>query len=182
MAYNVVETTKITGSCFDFLYTNDIENGSVVGKGALVTGERNIYTATVPAVGDEVFLVANPAWSYDDSRAINQNEDAFINKANKPFRTYGLVAHNHDKFGVMDYGITPVNDSTPVAVGDYVTVDGTTNKLADAGTTKPADTYGFIGQIVEIENYGFAFNVGTAGVVDTTGKKVIIEVIKNETV
>ncbi len=182
MAYNVVETTKITGSCFDFLYTNDIENGSVVGKGALVTDERNIYNATVPTAGSEVFLVANPAWSYDDSRIINQNEDAYINKANKPFRVYGLVAHNHDKFAVMDYGITPINDSTAIAVGDYVTVSGTDNKLKDAGTTKPADTYGFIGQVVEIENYGFAFSVGTAGTVDTTGKKVVIEVIKNENV
>ena len=69
--YGVVETTKITEPCFDFKAVNDIENGSVVKKGNIVTGEKAIYTAEVPAVTDEVYLVANPAWSYDDSRIVN---------------------------------------------------------------------------------------------------------------
>lgn len=178
--YNVVETTKISGRCFDFIYGEDIENGSLIAKGDLVDGERNIYEAKIPEAGDEVFLVANSAWSYDDSRTVNQNEEAYINVANKPFRAYGLVAHNHDKFGVEDYGITATDT---VAVGDYVTVDGTTVKINDVGSSAPAaDTTGFIGKIVEIEDYGFAYCTGSAGNVGTVGKRVIIEVIKNETV
>lgn len=178
--YNVVETTKISGRCFDFVYDKDIENGSLIAKGELVDGERNIYEAKIPEVGDEVFLVCSPSWSYDDARTVNQNEEAYINVANKPFRAYGLVAHNHDKFAVEDYGI---NASGAIAKGDYVTVDGTTVKINDVSTSAPtASTTGFIGKVVEIENYGFAYCTGTAGNVGTVGKRVVIEVIKNETV
>lgn len=177
--YNVVETTKVSGRCFDFIYDKDIENGSLIAKGDLVDSERNIYQAKIPAVGDEVFLVAQPAWDYDDAKTTNQNEENFINKVGKPFRAYGLVAHNHDKFGVEDYGITATAD---IAKGDYVTVDGATVKISDVGTSEPADTNGFIGKVVEIEDYGFAYCTGTAGNVGTVGKRVIIEVVKNETV
>lgn len=179
--YNIVETTKVSGRCFDFISDVDIENGSLVAMGDLVEGERNIYKAKVPVAGDEVFLVANPAWDYDDSRTVNQNEDNFINKAGKPFRVYGLLAINHDKFGVEDYGIT-VDEGSEITVGDYVTVDGTTTKIKDVGTTTPAATNGFVGKIVEIEDYGFSYTTGTAGNVGTVGKKVIIQVIKNQTV
>ncbi len=177
--YNVVETTKVSGRCFDFIYDKDIENGSLVAKGDLVDKERNIYQAKIPAAGDEVFLVAQAAWDYDDTPITNQNEENFINKANKPFRAYGLLAHNHDKFGVEDYGITADAD---INVGDYVTVDGTTVKIKDVGEPKPAETYGFIGKVVEVETYGFAYCTGTAGNVGAVGKRIIIEVVKNETV
>ena len=97
--YNVVETTKVSGRCFDFVYDADIENGSLIAK------------------------------------------------------------------------------------GDYVTVDGSTVKINDVATSAPtASTTGFIGQVVEIEEYGFAYCTGTAGNVGKTGKRVVIEVIKNETV
>ena len=46
--YNVVETTKVSGRCFDFVYDKDIENGSLIAKGELVDGERNIYEAKIP--------------------------------------------------------------------------------------------------------------------------------------
>jgi hypothetical protein len=178
--YNVVETTKVSGRCFDFIYDEDIENGSLIAKGELVDGERNIYKAKIPSIGDEVFLVANPAWDYDDCRTINQNEENFINKAGKPFRAYGLVSHNHDKFGVEDYGITATSN---ISIGDYVTVDGTTVKINDVGNSAPTlSSTGFVGKIVEIENYGFSYCVGTAGNVGTTGNRVIIEVVKNATV
>ena len=176
--YNVVETTKVSGRCFDFVFDKDIENGTLVAKGDLVDGERNIYKAKIPAKGDEVFLVANPAWSYNNNTVVDQNEENYINKADKPFRVYGLVAHNHDKFGVEDYGITATGD---IAVGDYVTVDGASEKIADVGVAAPADA-GFVGKVVEIETYGFAYCTGSAGNVGTSGKRVIIEVIKNETV
>lgn len=180
--YNIVETTKVSGRCFDFIYNKDIENGTLIAKGNLIDDERNIYEAKIPTVNDEVFLVANPSWSYDDSKTINQNEDSYINKANKPFRAYGLVAHNHDKFGVEDYGIT-VADSSAVTKGDYIAVDGTTVKIKDVGATAPTSaSTGFIGKVVEIEDYGFAYCTGTAGNIGATGKRVIIEVIKNETV
>lgn len=177
--YNIVETTKVSGRCFDFVYDADIENGSLIAKGELVDGERNIYNAKIPTVGDEVFLVANPAWDYDDCRKINQNEENYINKAGKPFRAYGLLDINHDKFAVEDYGITATDD---IEVGDYVTVDGTTVKIKKDDGTPSLSTNGFVGKVTEVEEYGFAYTTGTAGNVGTTGKKVVIEVVQNKTI
>ena len=117
--YNVVETTKVRGRCFDFIYTADVENGTLLAKGDIKTGERNVYTAGLPTASSEVFLVANPAWQYDDAKAEAKNEDAYIVPANTIFRVYGLSAKDHDKFGVMNYGIIK-NGSADPAVGDYV--------------------------------------------------------------
>lgn len=191
MAYGVVETTKVSGRCFSFYNAStDIENGWVVKKGApktttvggVTSPEREIYTVSAPAVTDRVYLVANPAWSYDDSRAVNQNEDNFINKQGVPFKGYALF--KDDKFGVSDYNITPVASETPIAVGDYIGVDGTTMKLKDLGTSTPSfAAKAFVGIVREIENYGCNLIVGAGlpnGLIGVTGKKVIIEVLQNE--
>lgn len=190
--YGVVETTKITEICYDFVNdTTDIENGWVVKKGDIVTGERNVYTAEIPAATDKVYLVANPAWSYTNIPS-EQGEENFINVKKKVFRGYGLAPTN--KFGVSDYTITPVASTTPIAVGDYIGVDGSTMKLKDLGTTEPTGV-GFYGKVTEIEDYGIfpCINVATVtspsgtpptggGEIVAEGKKVIIEVVKNETV
>lgn len=196
--YNVVETTNMWGAkCLSFQATSDIENGMLVAKGDLVTGETDIYTAAVPTTADEVYLVANPAWSYDDSSATSQNEENFINKAGVPFRVYQLKKDN--KFKIYSTAITPATSGsgesateTPVAVGQYITVDGTTNK-PKAVATKP--TSGFVGKVIAIEEIGFPYCVGSLGQnvvigsgdtavtmghsVDTRVTKVTIEVIKN---
>lgn len=187
--YGVVETTKITEICYDFVNdTTDIENGWVVKKGDIVTGERNVYTAEIPAATDEVYLVANPAWSYTNIPS-EQGEENFINVKKKVFRGYGLAPTN--KFGVTDYTIT---DGDTIAVGNYVGVDGTTMKLKNLGSTKPTGV-GFYGKVTEIENTGIypCINIATVtspsgtpptggGEIVAEGKKVIIEVVKNETV
>lgn len=178
--YGVVETTKITEPCFDFKATADIENGFIVKKGDLVTGETHIYVAGVPTITDEVYLVANPAWSYDESSIINQNEDEFINKKGIAFRGYAMKKDN--KFAVLDYSIDTSNVSA-LTVGDYIGADGTTNKLKDLGSSAPTmSSVGFIGIVRDIKEYGFVYCTGTAGNVGATGKKVVIEVLKNSTV
>lgn len=176
--YGVVETTKITEPCFDFKAAIDIENGSVIKKGDVVTGETSIYSAEVPAVTDEVYLVANPAWSYDDSRLVNQNEDAFINVAGKAFRGYAMKKDN--LFAVLDYSIS---NADAIAVGDYIGVDGATFKLKDLGAVAPDfKAVAFVGKVIEVRNYGFAYCTGTAGNVGETGKKIVIEVLQNTTI
>lgn len=196
--YNVVETTNMYGSkCLSFQATSDIENGMLVAKGDLVTGETDIYTASVPTTSDEVYLVANPAWSYDNNRATDQNEENYINKAGVPFRVYQLKKDN--KFKIYSTAITPTTTTkdsqtvdVPVAVGQYITVDGTTNK-PKAVATKP--TSGFVGKVIAVEEIGFPYCVGSLGQnvvigsgdtavtmgysVDTRVTKVTIEVIKN---
>jgi len=196
--YNVVETTNMWGSkCLSFQATTDIENGMLIAKGDLVTGETDIYNATVPTTSDEVYLVANPAWSYDDSSVTNQNEENFINKAGIAFRGYQLKKDN--KFKIYSMAITPVTETkdgvtkdVDVAVGQYITVDGTTNK-PKAVTEKP--TSGFVGKVIAVEEIGFPYCVGSIGqnviigygdnavsmghAVDTRVTKVTIEVMKN---
>jgi len=189
--YNVVETTNLYGSkCLSFQATTDIENGMLIAKGDLVTGEKEIYSATVPTTDDEVYLVANPAWSYDDSSVTSQNEENFINKAGIAFRGYQLKKDN--KFKTYSTGITPIGEDTALAVGQFVTIDGTTYK-PKAVETKP--TSGFVGKIVDIEEIGFPYCVGSLGqnvilgsgdtavsmgyAVDIRVTKVTIEVIKN---
>lgn len=88
--FMTVETTNVYGCpCFSLQSTVDVQNGAVVGKGDLVTGESSIYAA-LDDYSDGIYLVANPAWSYDTSRQVNQNEENYINKAGIPFRVYGL--------------------------------------------------------------------------------------------
>lgn len=192
--YNVVETTNLYGSkALSFQATSDIENGFLIAKGDLVTGEKEIYTANVPKATDEVYLVANPAWSYDDNKSTDQNEENFINKAGIAFRGRQLKKDN--KFKVYSTGITPITttDTDPVtkeiAVGQYVTVDGTTYKPK---AVEAAPSTGFVGKVVDIEEIGFPYCIGSIGQAVTVGKdvsmgyaadtrvtKVTIEVVKN---
>lgn len=186
--YNVVETTNLIGSkCFDMQATTDIENGSIVAKGDLVTEEKAIYTASVPTDTSPVYLVANPAWSYNNNSITDQNEENYINKNGIPFRTYSLSKDM--KFKVLDYGITQIDEDTEIAVGQYVAANGTTYKL-QAVATLPT-TKAFVGKIIDIEEIGFPYCVGSYGTsvtvgsegmgyaIDTRVRKVTIEVVKN---
>ena len=88
--FMVAESTNLTGArIFSLQATKDIQNGVIVGKGDLVTGKDQIYTA-LDDYTDGMYLVLNPAWSYDDSKLVNQNEENYVNKSDKPFRVYRL--------------------------------------------------------------------------------------------
>ena len=188
--YNVVETTNMWGSkCLSFQATSDIENGMFIAKGDLIAGETDVYAAAVPTTSDEVYLVANPAWSYNDNSLTDQNEENFINKAGIAFRGYQLKKDN--KFKIYSTAITPVSGSE-LAKGQFITVDGTTHK-PKAVAAKPST--GFVGKIADIETLGFPYCVGSLGknivigsgdnavsmgyAADTRVTKVTIEVIKN---
>lgn len=185
MSYGIVESTECSGRLFSFQSTTDMENGAVVKMGALQTGEADIYVGDVPAVGDRVFLVDNPAWSYEREYATYQNEDNFINKAGIPYRVRELKVL--DKFKVTDYSIAPIDDDTALAVGQLVVVDGTTNKLKAVASSTTVTTYGFVGEIEAIETLGFPYCVGSLGTSDSTygynvstaKTRVKIKVVKN---
>ena len=168
MAYGVVHTTNLSGcDNYSFQYTADIENGALVAKGALVEGERQIYTAVLDAK-EPAYLVANPAWNYDDSTYAKKQEDAYINKANKAFRVYELKANK--KFAITSYSIVGGDD---VKIGDELGVTAA-GKLSKAVTDSA-----LIVKVTAIDNYGFAYAVGSAGTVDTTVKMITVEVVKN---
>lgn len=179
--YGVVETTKLTGEfCLNFKADVDIENGWVVAKGDLAEGESEVYTAVEPTAADEVYLVANPAWNYCDCTAEQKNEESYINAAGKVFRVYTMKKDN--KFAVTDYSIA---DSDKIAVGDYITVNGTAGAdaymLKDAGKTAPAAN-GFVGKVTEIRNNGFQYAAGSAGTISVGNRMIVVEVISNEKV
>jgi hypothetical protein len=168
MAYGIFDSTNIKGRNFSFVHTADIENGSLIAKGALVSGSKDVYNVALPTVDDEVFVVGNPAWDYDTSSTVNQNAENYIIKAGTIFRAYELL--KKDKFTIADYGIT----GTP-AEGEFVATAAGAFKPV-ASTTKPTDD-GFIGQVVRIKEYGFLYEVGET--IDQRLTKVTIEVLQN---
>lgn len=149
MANMVVETSLVTGArIFSLQATKDIQNGALVGKGDLVTGQDSIYTA-LDDYSDDIYLVANPEWSYDDSRTVNQNPENYINKANKPFRAYKIEKD-------MIFGISHIAET--FEKDDTVKYDATTGKYVK-DTSSEANL-----KVIDIVEVGFPFCVGSAGV------------------
>ena len=148
MSYMVVETTLVDGArLFSLQSTKDLQNGAVVGKGDLVTGEREIYNALDDVAGGK-YLVANPAWSYDDSRLVNQNEENYINKKGVAFRAYRLEKD-------MKYKIYNVDET--FSVGDYVKYNATAGKYEKDSSNASGL------KVVAVEEVGFPYCIGSIG-------------------
>ena len=148
MSYMVVETTLVDGArLFSLQSTKDLQNGAVVGKGDLVTGEREIYNAIDEVTGGK-YLVANPAFSYDDSRLVNQNEENYINKKGIAFRAYRLEKD-------MKYKIYNVDET--FSVGDYVKYNATAGKYEKDSSNASGL------KVVAVEEVGFPYCIGSIG-------------------
>lgn len=148
MSYMVVETTLVDGArLFSLQSTKDLQNGAVVGKGDLVTGEREIYNALDDVAGGK-YLVANPAWSYDDSRLVNQNEENYINKKGIAFRAYRLEKD-------MKYKIYNIDET--FSVGDYVKYNATAGKYEKDSSNASGL------KVVAVEEVGFPYCIGSIG-------------------
>ena len=182
--HGIAESTKLYG-CMNvsFVSTEDVDNGSIVANGGLATGYTDVYTASKPDADDKVYVVIHPVYGYDERLEEEKNEDNYTNEAGKPFRAYELKTDR--KFKVSSDMITPIDGSTPVAVGQYVIPDGTYKLKAsasDPGTTK------FVGIVETVEETGFPYFGSSAGVqtsnmgyvLDTRIVKVKIRVIKND--
>ena len=171
--YGVFESTLITGRNFSFINEDtDLENGMLVHKGDMVEGYTEVYEAVIPtaasiSAGEPVYVIGNPAWNYDNSSTINQNENKYFIPAGKVFRVYQLNVT--DKFGISDYSI----QGTP-AVGEYVGL-ATNSGFPVASATVPAN--GFVGKVIEIASLGFNYWVGQD--LNMQAKRVRIEVIRN---
>ncbi len=182
--HGIAESTKLYG-CMNvsFVATEDVDNGSIVANGGLATGYTDVYTASKPTVNDKIYVVIHPVYGYNDRLEEDKNEDNYTNEAGKIFRTYELKADR--KFKVSSDMITPIDESTPVTVGQYVVPDGT-YKLA-ASATDPG-TSKFVGIVESVEETGFPYFGSSKGVktsdmgyvLDTRIVKVKIRVIKND--
>lgn len=172
MAKGIFVSAKIKGTPMSFTSLVELENGMVIERGAVVTDKPLIYNAIAPTGTGEVYVVGDPAWSYDNSGKTNQNEDEYVIKAGKTFRAYPLDGKgNPDRFTVADYGI---DNGGSIAVGGYVGSQAGSNKLLYSSTL-PAS--GFAGKVVEVKTQGCAYFVGQT--VDTQVKLVTVEVVKN---
>lgn len=107
----------------------DLEQGSIINLGALMTGEREIRAVAEPATATlgtaEVLLVASPEVLYESGKSLAD----FVNKADKPCRAYHLTVG--DIFTVSDSNIT----GTTVKDQYLIPADGSFKLTAAADLT-----------------------------------------------
>lgn len=144
--HGVVEVSALLATNYgahinNFIADEDIDNGSVVKMGEFV--ETDYYKAEVPAIGDEVFLIATEPKIYSDYTKKMQEESNFFNGAGELMQGDDMVRHDRFALSVEAFA----EDAAP-AIGQYVGVDGKGYKLTTLGTDAPTDR-GFIGLIEE---------------------------------
>lgn len=172
--FGYVETSNlkatVAGHIFDVVMNTGLENGMALKLGDL-TSANEIHDAALPAVTDEIVLVANEALIYDESTRKAQEEWFYSIPAGEVARCYEVA--KYDRFSVLDYSITALADK--VVVGNYIVVDPVTGfykEVAKSGFD--ADDYGFAARIFAIEPR----MIGST----SNATLVRVEVIKNETV
>ena len=173
--FGTFESTHVTGRNFSFVSDRDLENGMLVHRGELVEEMQGneVYRAVVPtaqsiSANEPVYVIGNPAWSYDTSSIVNQNEDQYYIPAGKVFRVYSLNVS--DKFGIADYGI----EGGDIAVGEFIGLLAG-NAKPERSVAMPAN--GFAARVIDIRDMGHMYWVGQK--VDQTSRKVRVEVVRN---
>lgn len=171
--HSVAYSTKLDGMCFSFISTVDLDNGTLISRGELEEGEREIYKAEFD-ITKPAYLVLNPAWQYDDSTYSKKYDEAyyFIGSCT-PFRGYELTVGR--RFEVSSDITEDVLEG-----GNYVILDAN-GKIKKATSEKNAGN-AFVGKVVAVTTHGFAYPTGSAGTVSTVSKFYTIEVVKNEAV
>ena len=125
-SFMVAESTNLTGArIFSLQATKDIQNGAIVTKGDLVTGEKSVYKADDYTAGDK-YLALNPAWSYDNNRMTDQNEENYVNKAGVAFRAYKLEKD-------MKFKISNIAET--FSIGDEIEYDAVSGKYQVGSST-----------------------------------------------
>lgn len=158
MAYGIVRTDRMSGTKqpADLLSAKylpagtatAIENGRVVLIGALVAGEREVFTATAPAVNsalDSVALVASPELLFDERQ---HNLDEFRNQAGEIIRCYKFRSGNI--FSVTKEAIDN-NTGGAIAVGSIIELQADTQLSAVAVLTAQSTQ---VGTVIAIDVVG----------------------------
>lgn len=180
MAYGVANLAKIKNDnhVFSFLSATDaLENGHVVFKGGLVSGEKEIYTAVKPLtaalITDSVYIIKAPEINYDESSYAKKQLGAFRTEANAPARGYeigknDIVEISYDALTLL---------LTDAVVGNFLIAQNASHKLAESATDLGTAT--FSAKIIEIKTMGTLQYVGGNGQVGNQYKMVVAEVIRN---
>ena len=145
-SFMVAESTNLTGArIFSLQATKDIQNGAIVAKGDLVTGEKSVYKADDYTTGDK-YLALNPAWSYEDNRMTDQNEENYVNVAGVAFRTYKLEKD-------MKFKISNIAET--FEIGDEIEYNATSGKYQTGSSTGL--------KVIDKEEIGFPYCIGSIG-------------------
>lgn len=159
MAYGIVRTDRMSGTKqpADLLSAKylpagtatAIENGRVVLIGALVAGEREVFTATTPAANsalDSVALVASPELLFDERQ---HNLDEFRNEAGEIIRCYKFRSGNI--FSITAEAIDDNTVAAGIAVGSIVELQASTKFSAVAVLTAQSTQ---VGTVIAIDVVG----------------------------
>lgn len=154
--YAVVRTDRMEGTgdrnsliSIKYIVSNTetaIQNGNVLKRGALISGEREIFAGATPAANDaldDIVLVATPELMYDERK---RDLDDFINEAGKPARAYHL--RKGDIFSVTKAALAGAE--TP-AVGNLVELKADTKLNVVASATQGSTV---VGKIIAIDVVG----------------------------
>ena len=119
----------------------ELQNGSIVEIGGLVTGEREMHVTATPKVTTTYFgMLTTPEIMYDEKKQIKD----FINTTEKPARA--TILQKGDIFSVTVEAFT----ETPI-VGKIIEL-GTTEVMKVVATATVGSTV--IGKVVEIDIVG----------------------------
>jgi hypothetical protein len=180
MAYGVCNLAKVKNDAhvFSFLSTTTaLENGQVVFKGGLVSGEKEIYTAVQPTTAalptESVYIIKAPEINYDESSYVKKQLGQFRTEANVPARGYevgknDIVEISYDALTLL---------AADAVVGNFLIAANASNKLAESATD--AGTAKFAAKILEIKTIGTMQYVGGNGQIGNQYKMVVAEVVRN---
>lgn len=153
MAHAIIRTDKMFGTdnrtgLISVKYTASnkdaaIDNGNVVLVGALVDGEREIYTATAPKASSDlkqVAIIATPEITYCP---LEYGAENFENKAGKPARAYLLTPG-------MIFSVTKeaLDGAATPAVGNAVELKAGTKLNVATSATSGSTT---VGKIIAVD-------------------------------
>lgn len=147
--HGVCETSDLTSVQVGHLYSlkapQAMDNGSVVALGDYVKGD--VWDAKIPAKEDKLILINTSVLIYEEYTKKCQEEARFYNEKDDIMR--GFEMKDTDKFAISAEAF---HDDAVPAVGKYVAVNGTSEKLM-VYDDAPTDT-GFVGYIYDTATNG----------------------------
>jgi hypothetical protein len=180
MAYGICNLAKVKNDSHVFSFqsaTDALENGHVVFKGGLVSGEKEIYTAVKPLTAalttDSVYIIKAPEINYDESSYAKKQLGAFRTEINIPARGYeigknDIVEISYDALTLL---------AADAVVGNFLIAQNNSHKLAESATD--AGTAKFSAKILEVKTIGTMQYVGSNGQIGNQYKMVVAEVVRN---
>lgn len=188
--YTVVETSKVAavhggGHMYSLISDVDVENGHIGFVGELAEDVDGIetyefLTPSADLIGKaRPVLIANPEWSYDETRRTNHAMRNYVNEAGRIFRGYDLT--NHDWYAVSKEGINTGSDDVAPEVGKFVILEAgkTTVKMVDEAATAGQ---GFVGKIVASAKRSFSFKTEGGATVGYPYIVYFIDILRNDIV